>query len=122
MGNRAVEIRGGGALGPIDEELVNKLSTLVTTAYVASAGQKYISGATGVASAGLADTFSSEFMGIVAFCTAVSNGLFGLLDSGYGQTELTFYLTTLTMLGKIMDPVAWTKPLTLLKPTWNSPY
>ena len=51
--NRAVEIRGGGALGPIDEELVNKLSTLVTSAYVASAGQKYISGATGVASAGV---------------------------------------------------------------------
>lgn len=54
-------------------------------------------------------------MGIVAFCTAVSNGLFGLLDSGYGQTELTFYLTTLTMLGKIMDAGGLDKTIDVAK-------
>jgi hypothetical protein len=40
--SRALQMRGGGELGPIDADLAVKLSKAATTAYVAGAASKYI--------------------------------------------------------------------------------
>ena len=48
--SRALDIRGGGAIGPLDEELAVQLAKAGATAYVAGAASKFVadkSGASG---------------------------------------------------------------------------
>ena len=45
--NRALAVRGGQALGPLDGDMAMKLSKTVATAYVAGAASKYIASNTG---------------------------------------------------------------------------
>lgn len=40
--SRALNVRGGGELGPIDSDMAVKLAKAATTAYVAGAASKYI--------------------------------------------------------------------------------
>jgi hypothetical protein len=43
----ALQVRGGGAIGPLDADLAMKLSKTATTAFVAGSATKYINSQTG---------------------------------------------------------------------------
>jgi hypothetical protein len=45
--DRALQTRGGAAIGPLDGDLVVQLSKTATTAYIAGSASKYITGQTG---------------------------------------------------------------------------
>lgn len=45
--NRALEMRGGGAIGPLDGDLAVKLSKAAATSYIAGSASKYITSKTG---------------------------------------------------------------------------
>jgi hypothetical protein len=45
--DRALQTRGGGAIGPLDADLAVQLSKTAATAYVAGSASKFITGQTG---------------------------------------------------------------------------
>ena len=45
--NKALSVRGGGEIGPIDGAMAMKISKTVATAYVAGSATKYIASNTG---------------------------------------------------------------------------
>lgn len=47
---KALQVRGGAELGPLDGDLAMQLAKAAATAYVAGAGSKYISSQSGAAS------------------------------------------------------------------------
>lgn len=44
---RALNVRGGGELGPLDGDLAMQLSKTATSAYIAGSASKFIAGKTG---------------------------------------------------------------------------
>lgn len=44
---RAIQVRGGGEIGPLDADLAMQLSKTAATAYVAGSASKYIASNTG---------------------------------------------------------------------------
>lgn len=44
---KTLQIRGGGAIGPLDGDLAMQLSKTVTTAYIAGSASKFIAAQTG---------------------------------------------------------------------------
>jgi hypothetical protein len=49
--SRALDIRGGGAIGPLDEDLALQLAKAGAAAYVAGAGSKLVADKTGASGA-----------------------------------------------------------------------
>jgi hypothetical protein len=47
VSNKALQVRGGAKLGPLDSDMALKLSKTAATAYVAGSGSKYINSQTG---------------------------------------------------------------------------
>jgi hypothetical protein len=47
VSNKALLVRGGAKLGPLDADMALKLSKTAATAYVAGSGSKYINSQTG---------------------------------------------------------------------------
>lgn len=60
----ALNVRGGGEIGPLDGNMAMKLSKTVATAYVAGAGSKYIAsntGGTNTQVSNMKEWFKTEF-------------------------------------------------------------
>jgi hypothetical protein len=60
--NSALNIRGGGEIGPLDADLAIQLGKAATSAYIAGSASKYIAGATGGTAPQVSFTLSTIFL------------------------------------------------------------
>ena len=68
--SRALDIRGGGAIGPLDEDLALQLVKAGATAYVAGAGSKFVADKTGAA--GSQVSYIISFVSLVVIFSSIS--------------------------------------------------
>ena len=68
--SRALDIRGGAAIGPLDEDLALQLVKAGATAYVAGAGSKFVADKTGAA--GSQVSYIPSFVSLVVIFSSIS--------------------------------------------------
>mmetsp|Transcript_916 Transcript_916/g.1586 ORF Transcript_916/g.1586 Transcript_916/m.1586 type:complete len:157 (-) Transcript_916:253-723(-) len=100
---RALDIRGGAAIGPLDEDLAVQLVKAGATAYVAGAGSKFVADKTGASGSQLADFVTTDLFALNALCAAFAAGMFGLGESGFGTLKAYVLAKSLALTLKILD-------------------
>lgn len=101
--NRALEMRGGGAIGPLDGDLAVKLSKAAATSYIAGSASKYITSKTGGDDTQLADFVTGDLFQLNALITVVAAAMCGLADSGFGTLETLAVGGALALALKLID-------------------
>eukprot|EP00978_Attheya_sp_CCMP212_P021036 scaffold60984_cov47-Attheya_sp.AAC.3 len=101
--NSALNIRGGGEIGPLDADLALQLGKAATSAFVAGSASKYIAGATGGTAPQLADFFTGDLMALNALATTVACGMYGLTGNDFDSLKVGLVTWAIAMGLKIQD-------------------
>mmetsp|Transcript_27220 Transcript_27220/g.63690 ORF Transcript_27220/g.63690 Transcript_27220/m.63690 type:complete len:157 (-) Transcript_27220:244-714(-) len=101
--SRALDIRGGATIGPLDEHLAVQLAKAGAAAYVAGAGSKFVADKTGASSSQLADFVTTDLFGLNALCAAFAAGMYGLGDTGFDTLKAYVLANALALTLKVLD-------------------
>lgn len=85
---KLLQLRGGGAIGPVDAELVNKVGTTSLALYIGASASKFVAGQTGGTAPDIADVCTNEVFSTLALVNAISTAAYFIGDSGFAADQM----------------------------------
>jgi len=81
--NKALLVRGGGSIGPLDKAMGDQIGKAIVAGYVGGSASKFIAAQTGGSAPALANFLTNDLMSLLALVDATSKAAYFIGDTGF---------------------------------------